>query len=147
TADRETSAGIDTGPPNESATRAATPAISSIRVRVTQSAGSIAGLSLRMRAAASSAVAAQPVASPVIQPATPRPAVAATRPSRAGVPSTPEVGASRIVGQPSPAGGIVGGPSSTGRVARTAPPWGLAVIPYTGNGPTEMVHRDRHGSA
>ena len=98
TVDRVTSAVIDTGRPNESATRPATPAISSARVRVTQSAGCIAGWSLRMRAVTSSAVAAEPVASPAIQPATPRPAVADTTPSRAAVASIPRIVASRIVG-------------------------------------------------
>ena len=71
-------------------TRPATPAISSARVRVTQSAGKMAGWSLRIRAVTSSAVAAAPVASPVIQPATPRPAVADTTPSRAAVARRPQ---------------------------------------------------------
>src|SRR5947207_12538814 len=122
TVDRVTSAVIDTGRPNESATRPATPAISSVRVSVTQSAGSIAGLSLRLRAVASSAVAAEPVASPAIQPATPRPAVADTRASRAAVASIPRIVTSQIVGGLSPAR----------RIVRTAPP--LAVIPYTYEG-------------
>ena len=111
TVDRVTSAVIDTGRPNESATRPATPAISTVRVRVTQSAGSIAGWSLRMRAVTSSAAAAEPVASPAIQPATPRPAVADTTPSRAAVASIPRIVASRIVGSaPLSASRIVGAP-------------------------------------
>src|SRR5438309_2220025 len=97
TVDRVTSAVIDTGRPNESATSPATPAISTGRVRVTQSAGCIAGWSLRMRALTSSAVAAEPVASPTIQPATPRPDVAATAPSSAAVASNPRIVASRTV--------------------------------------------------
>ena len=133
--DRVTSAVIDTGRPNESATRPATPAISSARVRVTQSAGCIAGWSLRVRAVTSSAVAAEPVASPAIQPATPRPTVADTTPSRAAVASIPRIVARRIVGStplsasrivgstPLSASRIVGGaPSSAGRMVRTAPP-------------------------
>ena len=100
TVDRVTSAVTDTGRLNESATRPATPAISTARVRVTQSAGCIAGWSLRMRAVTSSVVAAEPVASPAIQPATPRPAVADTTPSRAAVASNPRIAASRIVGSP-----------------------------------------------
>jgi hypothetical protein len=101
-----TSAVVDAGPLS----------ISSIRVRVTQSAGKIAGWSLRMRAVTSSAVAAEPVASPAIQPATPRPAVAATTPSRAAVASIPRIVASRILGSaPVSASRVVGGaPSSAG---------------------------------
>ena len=49
-ADRATSAVTDTGRPNEAATSPATPAISSARVRVTQSAGNIFGWPLRIRA-------------------------------------------------------------------------------------------------
>ena len=110
TMDRVTSAVTDTGRLNESATRPATPAISSARVSVTQSAGKIAGWSLRMRAVTSSAVAAEPVASPVIQPATPRPAVADTTPSRAAVASSPRIAASRIVGSATlPAVRVAGG--------------------------------------
>ena len=48
TMDRVTSAVIDTGRLNESATRPATPAISSALARVTQSGGSMAGWSLRI---------------------------------------------------------------------------------------------------
>jgi len=116
TIDRVTSAVTDTGPPNESATKPAIPAISSVRVRVTQSAGKIAGWSLRMRAVTSSAVAAEPVTSPTIQPAMPRPAVADTMPSRAAVASIPSIVAIRIVGSPSSAASrVVGGaPSSAG---------------------------------
>jgi hypothetical protein len=99
TAERATSAVIDTGRPNELATRLATPAHNTALVSVTQSAGSIAGWSLRMRVVAISAVAAQPVASPAIQPATPRPAVADTTPSRAAVASIPRIVASRFVGR------------------------------------------------
>ena len=93
-----TSAGTDTGRLNESATSPATPAVSTARVRVTQSAGCITGSSLRIRAVTSSAAAAEPVASPAIQPATPRPAVADTTPSSAAVASVPRIVASRIVG-------------------------------------------------
>ena len=111
TLDRVTSAVVDTGRPNESATRPATPAISTIRVRVTQSAGRIAGWSLRIRAVTSSAAAAEPVTRPAIQPATPRPAVTATTPSRAAVASIPAIVASRIVGSaPLSASRIVGAP-------------------------------------
>ena len=98
TVDRVTSAVTGTGRPNQSATRPATPAISTARVRVTQSAGCIAGWSLRMRAATSSAVAAEPVTSPTIQPVTPRPAVADTTPSRAAVATNPRIAANRIAG-------------------------------------------------
>ena len=114
--DRVTSAVTASGRLNESATRPATPAISSARVRVTQSAGSIVGWSLRMRAVTSSAVAAEPVASPAIQPATPRPAVADRTPSRAAVASIPRIVASRIAGSaPLSASRIVSGvPSSAG---------------------------------
>ncbi len=124
TVDRVTSAVLDTGRTNESATRPATPAISSARVRVTQSAGNIAGWSLRVRAVTISAVAAEPVASPAIQPATPRPAVADTTPSRAAVASIPRIVASRIAGSaPWPARRIAGGaPSSADRTVRTTPP-------------------------
>ena len=105
TADRVTSVVTGAGRTNESATRPVTPAISTVRVRVTQSAGCIAGWSLRMRAATSSAVAAEPVASPAIQPATPRPAVADTTPSTAAVASIPRTAARRIVSTaPLPAG-------------------------------------------
>ncbi len=96
TAERVTSAVIDTGRSNEAATRPATPALNTARVSVTQSAGNIAGWSLRLRAVAISAVAAQPVASPAIQPATPRPAPADTTASRAAVASIPRIVASRI---------------------------------------------------
>ena len=116
TVDRVTSAVTDTGRANESATSPATPAVSNARVRVTQSAGKIVGWSLRMRAVTRSAVAAEPVASPTSQPATPRPAVADTTPSRAAVASIPRIAASRIAGSaPLPASRIVGGvPSSAG---------------------------------
>jgi hypothetical protein len=97
TMDRVTSAATGTGRLNESATRPATPAISTARVRVTQSAGCTNGWSLRMRAAVSSAAAAEPVASPAIQPATARPAVADTTPRRAAVASIPRVDARKIV--------------------------------------------------
>ena len=97
TVDRVTSAVIDSGRPNESATKPATPAISSARVRVTQSAGSMAGWSLRERAVAISAAAAAPVASPAIQPATPRPAVADKTPSKAAVAGIPRIVARRMV--------------------------------------------------
>ena len=57
--------------------------------------------------------AAEPMASPTIQPATPRPAVADTTPSRAAVASSPRIVASRIVGSaPWPARRIAGGASS-----------------------------------
>ena len=133
--DRVTSAVIDTGRLNESATRPATPAITSVRVRVTQSAGSIAGWSLRMRAVASSAAPAEPVASPAIQPTTPRPATADITPSRAAAASRPRIVASRIVrsapwsasrtvsSAPLSASRFVdGAPSSAGRIVCTAPP-------------------------
>ena len=96
TAERVTSAVIDTGWLNEAATRPATPAHNTARVRVIQSAGSIAGWSLRMRAVTISAVAAEPVANPAIQPATPRPVATDTTPSRAAVERTPRIAASRI---------------------------------------------------
>ena len=97
TVDRVTRAVTDTGRSNESATRPATAAMSSVRVSVTQSAGNISGRSLRMRAVTASAVAAEPIAGPTIQPATPRPAVADTTPSTAAVVSSPRIAASRIV--------------------------------------------------
>src|ERR1022692_3890492 len=103
TLDRVTSAMIDTGRLNESATRPATPAISTARVRVSQSAGCMDGWSLRARATASSAAAAEPVASPAIQPATARPAVADTTPSRAAVASIPSIDVRKIVGSASSA--------------------------------------------
>ena len=106
TADRATSAVTDTGRLNESATRPVTPAISSIRVRVIQSAGSIAGWSLRIRAVTSSAAAAEPVTRPVIQPTAPRPAVADTTPSRAAVASIPRSAASRILGSATLSAGL-----------------------------------------
>ena len=111
-----TSAGTGTGPLNESATRPATPAISTARVRVTQSAGCITGWSLRIRAVTSSPAAAEPVPSPAIQPATPRPAVTDTTPSSAALASNPTITASRIAGSaPLPASRIAGGvPSSAG---------------------------------
>ena len=114
TVDRVTSAVTGTGRLNESATSPATPAISSVRVRVTQSAGRIVGWSLRMRAVTSSAGAAEPAASPTIQPATPRPAVADTMPSRAAVASIPRIVASRIVGSvPLSASRVAGGALSS----------------------------------
>src|SRR5580658_8505391 len=150
--DSVTSAVTDTVRKNESATRPATPAITSVLVRVTQSAGNIAGWSLRMRAVASSAVAAEPVASPVIQPTTPRPAVADTTPSRAAVASIPRIVASRIVGSATlPASRFLGGAlssaggalSSAGRIVCTAPPSPTA-IPQRDNGSAvTLVHRDR----
>src|SRR5215472_16626113 len=98
-----------------------------------------------MRAVTSSAVAAEPVVSPAIQPATPRPAVTDTTPSRAAVASIPRIVASRIVGSaPLSARRIVdGAPSSAGRIVRTAPP-SPAAIPDRDNGPAvTLVHRLR----
>ena len=103
---RVTSAVTGTARLNESATRPATPATSTARVSVTQSAGCRNGWSLRMRAAASSAAAARPVASPAIQPATARPAVADTTPSRAAVASVPRSDARRIVGRAASSAGL-----------------------------------------
>ena len=133
--DRVTSAVIDTGRLNESATRPATPAASTARVRVTQSAGWMDGWSLRIRAATSSAAAAEPVTSPAIQPATASPAVADTTPSRTAVASSPRIDARRIaVGASAPAdlaalacphraGEVVrSASSSAGLVARIVPP-------------------------
>src|SRR5690242_6075070 len=128
TLDRVTSAVIDTVRLNESATRPVTPAISTSRVRVTQSAGCSAGWSLRPRAATSSPGAAAPVASPAIQAARPRPAVTDPTPSRTAVAAAPRTAASQVGGStPLPAILIVGGaPSSAGLsaglMARTAPP-------------------------
>src|SRR6185437_8744847 len=109
TADRVTSAVTGTGLPNESATRPATAAISSARIRVTQSAGYIAGWSLPARAATSSAVAAEPTTKPVIQPTASRPAVADTTPSGAAVASIPRSTATRILGIATLPGGRTSG--------------------------------------
>ena len=114
TADRVTSAVTATGRVNESATRPVTLAISIIRVRVIQSAGSIAGRSLRTRAVTSNAAAAEPVTRPVIQPATPRPAVADTTPSRAAVASIPRSAASPILGSATLSAGSSAGRTSGG---------------------------------
>ena len=104
-----TSAVIDTGRLNESATRPVTPAISSILVSVTQSAGNIAGWSLRRRAVTSSAAAAEPTTRPVIQPTAPRPAVADTIPSTTAVASIPSSAASQMLGSPTSATGLSAG--------------------------------------
>lgn len=92
-----TSAVVDTDRSKESATSPATPALSSARVSVIQSAGKIAGFSLRSRATASSAVATQPTTNPTSQPRMPRPAAEVSMPSSAGVASAPRMTASRIV--------------------------------------------------
>src|SRR5919205_565108 len=61
TEESATTAATGSGRSAESATRPATPAASSARVRVTQSAGGIPGVPLRIRPTASSAVVVQPV--------------------------------------------------------------------------------------
>jgi len=58
---------------------------------------------------------------PTIQPATPRPAVADTTPSRAAVASNPRIAASRIVGSlPRPASRVVGGTPSQAKSSLSA---------------------------
>ena len=83
------------GRTNESATSAATPAVSSARTNVIQSAGWMAGSLLRARPTASSAVAVQPAASPTTQLAMLRPVVSERVVSRTEVASPPMMISSR----------------------------------------------------
>ncbi len=142
TADRVTSAVIDTGRPNESATRPATPAHSTALVRVTQSAGSIAGRSLRMRAVASSAVAAEagrraPLSSRRRRDQPWRTRRRARRRWRASPGSSrAESSAARL----RPPGSHGPCPPSTVRIARTAPPSALAVCRRARQGQRDSGH-------